>query len=88
MSSEDLTDIKISTARIEEQIKALVSSTSLQHKNLSEQMGRLASKDDLEDHAGRLDKLESAQGWVIKSVIGAAITAVAAASGITKKFGL
>ena len=86
--SDDLTDIKISTARIEEQVKALSAATSLQHKNLSEQMSTLASKDDLDGHGERLDKLESAQSWVVKGVIGAAITAVAAASGLTKKFGL
>jgi len=70
--SDDLTEIKVATARIEEQLKGLVSAMTMRH-------------DDLE---GRVAKLEQAQSWVVKGVIGTAATALAAATGLTKKIGL
>ena len=85
---DDLTEIKISTARIEEQVKALSAATSLQHNILSGQMQTLASKSMVDDLEDRIEKIEHAHSWVIKGVIGTAITAFAAASGLTKKIGL
>lgn len=88
MADDDLTEIKISTARIEEQVKALAAATAMQHSNLSDQMKKLADKTTMDDIDGRVMKLESAQGWVVKGIIGTAATAIAAASGLTKKIGL
>ena len=79
--SDDLTEIKISTARIEEQVKALSNATSLQHKNLSEQMDKLAGKESMADLEMRVATLEKAHGWVIKGVFATAATAVATATG-------
>lgn len=85
---EDLTEIKVSTARIEEQVKALNVSTSLQHSNLSEQMGKLARKEDVDDVDIRVTKLENVMGWVIKGLITSGLTAIVALSGIARKVGL
>lgn len=84
----DLTAIKISMARIEEQVKALAAATTLQHRNLSDQMGKLADKTAMADIDDRVAKLESAQGWVIKGVIAAGATALMSVSGVAKKLGL
>lgn len=72
MMSDDLTEIKVATARIEEQLKGFMSALTLRH----------------EDHDARLAKLEQAQSWVVKGIVGSAMTAVAAATGLTKKIGL
>jgi hypothetical protein len=85
---DDLTEIKVSTARIEEQVKALSTTTTLQHKNLSEQMEKLAAKADVADLDVRVQKLEAAQGWVVKGVVGTAGAALLALSGVMKKIGL
>lgn len=89
MSNEaDLTEIKVSTARIEEQVKSLVTTTSLQHKIMSEQIEKLAGKAEVEDIEARVEKLESAQSWVVRGIVMTAMTALAAAAGIGKKLGL
>lgn len=85
---DDLTAIKISTARIEEQIKALTAATSLQHRNLSDQMVKLADKTAMDDIEARVSDLEAAQGWVIKGVLAAGATALMSLSGIARKIGL
>lgn len=84
----DLTEIKVSTARIEEQVKSLVTTTSLQHKIMSEQIEKLAGKAEVEDLADRIEKLESTQSWVVRGIIITAMTALAGAAGISKKLGL
>lgn len=89
MSNEnDLTEIKVSTARIEEQVKSLVTTTSLQHKIMSEQIEKLAGKAEVQDIEARVEKLESAQSWVVRGIVMTAMTALAAAAGIGKKLGL
>lgn len=86
--SNDLTAIKISTARIEEQVKALAAATTLQHKNLSDQMVKLADKTAMAEIEERVDKLETAQSWVVKGVLAAGATALMSVSGVAKKLGL
>lgn len=89
MSNEnDLTEIKVSTARIEEQVKSLVTTTSLQHKIMSEQIEKLAGKAEVRDIESRVEKLESTQSWVVRGIIITAMTALAGAAGISKKLGL
>jgi cell division protein FtsX len=88
MSEGDITEIKISTARIEEQMKALTAAMGVQHQNLSKQIESLAGKDAVADIDDRVKKLESAQSWIVKGVVGTAMTAVFAAAGLGKKMGL
>ena len=89
MPNEDaLTEIKVSTARIEEQIKALVNSTTLQHSNLSQQMEKLATKTSMDEIDERVEKLEAAQRWVVKGVLGAVFAALLSLTGLSRKFGL
>jgi hypothetical protein len=88
MSEGDITQIKVSTARIEEQVKALTAAMGVQHQTLSRQIENLANKESVEDIDGRVKKLESAQNWIVKGVVGAAMTAVFAATGLSKKVGL
>ncbi len=86
--ADDLTAIKVSTARIEEQVKALSEATRLQHQNLSQHIEKLAGKEALADLDDRVVKLEKAHGWVIKGIIGTAATALVSATGALKKLGL
>jgi len=85
---DDLTEIKISAARIEEKVQALMASTSLQAITLSSQLDKLASKEQVEDLDARVQKLEAAQSWLVKSVIATAAAALASLSGLSRKIGL
>jgi hypothetical protein len=88
MSDTDLTEIKISTARIEEQVKALTAAMGVQHQTLYRQIENLAGKDAVADIEERVEKLESSQSWIVKGVVGSAMTALFAAAGLGKKMGL
>lgn len=72
MSESDISAIKVSTVRIEEQLKALTAAVSVQHEALGD----------------RVKKLEDAQSWIVKGVVGTAMTAIFAAAGLGKKIGL
>lgn len=86
--SDDITQIKISTARIEEQVKALASATNVQYQTLSEQMEGLAGKQHLSDLEARVLKMEANHSWVVRGVIATGATVIATAMGLTKKIGL
>lgn len=88
MSDSDFTQIKVSNARIEEQLKALTAAMGVQHRTLSDQIDKLAGKEAMADIESRVEKLETSQNWLVKGVVGTALTAVFAATGVGKKFGL
>jgi len=88
VNESDITLIKVSNARIEEQLKALTAAMGVQHQNLSGQIERLAGKESVADIEERVEKLESAQSWLVKGVAGAVMTAVFAATGLGKKIGI
>ena len=86
--TDDITSIKISTARIEEQVKALGNAVSVQYQTISEQIETLAGKQHVSDLEARVMKMEANHSWVIRGVIATVATVVATAMGVTKKIGL
>lgn len=88
MSDDDLTEIKVLTARIDERVGALSDSMAVQHKSLSDKIEGLAAKVSLDGVEDRVAKLEATQTWLVRGIVGTAMTALAAASGLTKKLGL
>lgn len=91
MSSDDLTQIQVTLARIEERQEAQlhkVRNVDTKIDALAARMDRYVEKEDLIPLERRIDKVEGTQAWMVRSAVASATLISGGLYAVGKKFGV